>query len=145
MFVLKLKKGKTYTIIGTAESQEEAASKQNTAALNGFVVEIEPISSNELVFKERDYDDEFMQLINTIRDAHEALRKIPTHKLTLSQTATQEAVNVLTSEHDDLVVELAKKYQLYVSMGDYGYGREIVWRTSNGVTTGYWQSSSETC
>ena len=59
------------------------------------------------------------------------------------------ALDDFTSFVEDRLSDIAVKYELYVSLGDYGSGRSVIVNESQasnyGMAVGDWLSSSSTC
>lgn len=146
MFILEKLEGKNKVIVATAISREDAVEKVSIERDNGIILTVTEVIEDKNLFKERDYDEEFIALVQQFKDVTEKIRQFPLKKVKLSAKEYQSAVNPITNfDMDGFLMNIAEPHQLYIGLGDYGYGRSIEWTTSNGVTTGEWVSSSSTC
>lgn len=141
-------KPKAIGAYGDEASFEAAWKNGNAKGLNISFEQIDPkVSEKKLA--PPDYRAMFTDAVNDLKDAHERLMK-----LNLSEVASHVgesdykslariAIDIMSD--DECIIKVAKPYQMYVDIGEYGYGRSIEWNSSDGEISGTWMSSSASC
>ena len=146
MYILETGSGKSLKIVGIAADSDEAARAIRLAHDNGVTVKAREVEETPEIFRERDYNQEVMNAVQTLKEARQTIRNLMgTGKVNLSEIDATSVCYTLMDTNDDIVIQIATPHKLYINVGDYGYGRSIEWNTSNGETNGQWVSSSQSC
>lgn len=151
MWIIYEAVGKTKKAIGAysdEEQFEEAWKNGNDRRLNISFEQLDSaVSAKKLA--PPDYKKLFIDAVNKLTEAQFELSVLDFSKVAqhIGETDYKEiankAINVLSDEN--LIVDIAEPYRMYVDLGDYGYGRSLEWSTSDGVVSGTWVSSSANC